>query len=136
MEVVLGAGITLITLLGTSVLNRVGARADARAKASQEAGEQLAEYVTHIWDKGDESYIKLENFLARLRGPLHRAGVPNALYIDLREKAMEMWRRLEYIGDEIGWSSNTERHDAVVRAVDRIYGVLEAKPAWWRRPFA
>jgi hypothetical protein len=71
MEVLLGAGITLVTLLTTSMLSRAGTRADARAKARQEAGEQLAEYVRFVWDKNSaDSFLNLQTYLSRLRGPL------------------------------------------------------------------
>jgi hypothetical protein len=137
VEVLLGAGITLLTLLTTTLLNRVGARADARAKAKQEAGEQLAEYARFVWDKGKEnSLLNLQTYLSRLRGPLHRAGVPNHLYADFRDKAVAMWNSLEFHPDlqgEGGWYGETELIDPTEEAVDRIYVALEAKQPRWRR---
>jgi hypothetical protein len=134
MEVILGAAITLATLLVTTVLSRVGARADARAKAKQEAADQLAEYGRHVWDKGrEDSWLNLQTYLTRLRGPLHRAGVPTALYQDFRAKALAMWEDLDWVDEEHGWGSSHGKSQSVEEAADLIYRVLEAKPPWWRR---
>jgi hypothetical protein len=136
MDVLIGAGISLLTLALNAVFGRAAARATQRSSAHDTAGELLADHVKFVWDKGPEAWINLQAYLARLRGPLHRAGVPNRLYVDLREKVTEMWNHLEYVDDLESWTSSNARADAVTDAVDAIYAALEIKPPWWRRPLS
>jgi hypothetical protein len=137
VDVILGAAITLAGILVSALVTRAGARADGRVKAKAEAGEQLAEYVRFVWDKGENhSWLNLQTYLSRLRGPLHRAGVPSDLYKGFRAKAIAMWNSLEYhpdLEDVGGWMARPGTVEAAQEAADTIYEALEARPPWWRR---